>query len=124
MKIFLHIKDNINSELPSYEKIMMPLLQTANVFCKQVMEKNPIIDNVTLLNVRIKDDILREVKAYQILNPELSDAEVHAWAHARLPHFFEFVSSPIIAREITFAKGNSFGILHKLTLRICKGSPK
>jgi hypothetical protein len=121
--LFAH-RDDINSELPSYEKIMMPLLQTANGFCKQVMLKNPIIDNVTLLNVRIKDDILREVKAYQILNPELSDAEIHAWAYARLPHFFEFATEPIIAREITFVKVNSLESCIKSLCELCKGSPK
>ena len=99
-------RSKISDALPNYENLMLPVLQEALKIGEKVIEKNPAIDNVSLFNARIKGDILREVKAYQILYPQASDLTVQNWIFTRLPHFFDFTSNPIIASDRTASAPN------------------
>jgi hypothetical protein len=43
----------------------------------------------------------REVSAYKMLNPEISNEDLIKWTVARIPHFFEFALNPNIGSGST-----------------------
>ncbi len=92
-----------NNDLPDYDEVLHPVLVEALKYLKTQCEITKI-DLSEVLNTRLKGDIAREAKAYQILCPEKSNEELKNWLIQRLPHFFDFVSKPLIAKDLTEAK--------------------
>jgi len=117
-------RDTLSGDIPDYDKLLLPILQKADEIGGKMCEKTPGLDLSAVLNVRIKGDITREVRACRILYPDSSDEELQKWIFGRLPHFFDFVANPIIAPSITVAKTRTIDACLQEVLRLTKGQPK
>lgn len=104
--------------------LLAPILEEAKKIGVQLYCQKDEADVSTVLNARIKDDIIREANAYKILYPAKTDNEVIEWAIGRLPHFFEFAVNPIISKDTTYYKHKSkLNCLIEIK-NLIKGNPK
>jgi len=117
-------RNNLSSELPNYNELLLPILKKANEIGVEICKSIPNLDSSTITNVRIRGDIIREVRAYKILHSGALDADVQKWALSRLPHFFDFIANPIIAPSLTGVKQKTSDACLKEVLQLTKGHSK
>jgi hypothetical protein len=94
---------SFSNKEPDYERVQLPLLQRAFEYAEQKGYKMEAELN-DVANFRIRGDIIREVRSYMLIRPELQEVEAAAWAAGRIPHFFDFVIEPEIAQEVKVQK--------------------
>ena len=98
---------NLNSELrpkivmkPS-DAFMKPIIEKSFEVAEGLCEEFHKMEFLDIYNVRTLGNVIREVAAYRVLEPGRSDAEAEEWIIKRLPHFFEFITDPIIEGDRT-----------------------
>lgn len=120
-RLFLK-RNELKGELPDYKSLLLEVLQKAYKIGEKFCGTSGLFSPDTL-NPRIMGDIVREVNAYKILNQNLSDEQVQKWVMERLPHFFDFVTGPIIAQSTTSTKQTAREACLKKILELAKGKP-
>jgi len=86
--------------LPDYNNVWLPISQTADTIARTYAEKLDL-DLKNIWNIRVADEILREINAFKMLYPHCTEEQLLSWCNAkRLQHFFEFAVSPDIAKEV------------------------
>lgn len=113
-------KHGFSKEIPNYDELLLPILQKADEVATKI-SKSVHLDLATIMNVRIKGDIIREVNAYRILCPEKTDEDIIKWTMDRLPHFFDFVVNPIIAPSQTVVKQKTLDGCLREIFQLTKG---
>jgi hypothetical protein len=111
----LNVRATLSAEVPDYTNVLLPVLAKANEQIDHRMRdpKYQELDLSEIKNVRLKGDIIRELRAYKLLRLEVSNEELKNWGLARTEHFFDFAMQPIIAREYTGARA------HESTQKTC-----
>jgi len=93
-------KRPLTVKLPPYKSVMLPILIKAKEYAKK-WSKELGASLGEIIRLRIRGDMTREVSAYKILNPEISDEDLIRWTVTRIPHFFEFALNPNIGSGST-----------------------
>jgi hypothetical protein len=75
------------------DELLLPILQEATKIATRYGE-DLSLDLADVTTMRVKGDIVREVNACRILNPQASRFEITSWAISRLEHFFSFIVKP------------------------------
>ena len=108
---------------PPYNTVMLPILTKASEYGKTMAQKMRVNLN-QVIRLRIRGDITREVSAYKLLHPEISDEELIKWTEGRMQHFFEFALSPNIGSDSVFESGRARAACIQSTIRNFKGKGK
>jgi hypothetical protein len=115
-------RNEFPGKLPDYRSLLLEVLQEAYKVGEKLCRGSELFVSGAL-NPRIIGDIVREINAYKILNQSVSNEQVQKWAMERLPHFFDFVTDPIIAPSITLAKQTPREACLKAVLELTKAKP-
>lgn len=115
-------RNELQGKLPDYGSLLLGVLQEAYKVGEKLCGGSELFVSGAL-NPRIMGDIVREVNAYRILNQSVSNEQIQKWAIERLPHFFDFVSDPIIAPSITLEKQIARVACLKAILELTKAKP-
>ena len=119
----IHKSKLVPAEMPN-EHLLQPVWNQADKYVEATMEKSKWMSYKEIFTQRIKGDVIREINAYRILCPGVSDETVEKWAYHRLTHFFDFVVSPIIAPSVVVVRQKTIDSCMKDVLALIKEKPK